>query len=373
MHLFRIVVTCLVALSIQAAGSAATASLDTQSIIQRHIAAIGGEGALSNLRDFQLTLVYSEGSFSAQSSLAQARPYFRLVSVPAGPVTKYSVLEGYDGAAWEYYGDPGVVVRTVAGAAALSRRNAHQFIDPLVDAASNGTSLTFVGEKAFDGKNVFVISARYSDGNEDQIFIDGTTFLVDGLEQNIQFHAFAKNVPTHIVFDNYHPVGGVLMAFRSRQIDDVTGRQMDSSVTTSAHANVGLKPSDFAPPLFAPTPLQAAIAAIYQEREDPGAVLATYRDYRTAYGGSISSLDAIDFIGYQCLKMGDVKSAVALLAANVGDYPGAASAHFGFGRALASGEEDERARAEFKRALEIDPSYKRATDALATLDAKANE
>ena len=171
--------------------------------------------------------------------------------------------------------------------------------------------------------------------------------------------------------DDYKPVGGVLMPFRTRQIDDASGRVMDSSVTTSVRANIGLAPSFFAPPTFTRTPLQSVIAAIYEEREDAGAVLQTYRDYRAAYGSGISSVDAIDFIGYQCLKMRDSKSAVALLAANAADYPASASAHFGLGRALVADGDAARASAEFKRALEIDPSYTRAKDALAALSGDA--
>ena len=106
---------------------------------------------------------------------------------------------------------------------------------------------------------------------------------------------------------------------------------------------------------------------MYEERDDAGAVLQTYRDYRAVYGAGVSSVDAIDFIGYQCLKMGDSKSAVALLAANVADYPASASAHFGLGRALVAAGDEAHGSAEFRRALKIDPSYTRAKDALAAL------
>jgi hypothetical protein len=335
--------------------------------MRRHILAIGGESAIHALRDFEVQLVYTEGSFSAQSSLAQARPYYRLVSVPAGPLTKESIREGYDGAAWEYYGDPGIVLRTVGGAAAIGRRNAHQFIDPLVDAAANGTHVTFAGERAVDGRDVVVLSARFSDGTIDGVYVDPASYLIDGFEQNIQLHAFGKNVATHVAMDDYRPVGGVLMPFRTRQVDDASGKTIDSSLTTSARANIGLSPSYFAPPSFTPTPLQAAIASIYAERDDPTAVLQTYRDYRVAFGAQPSSLEAMDFIGYQCLKMGAIRSAIALLGANVEDYDDSASAHFGLGRALAANGEKARARAEFEAALRIDPSFKPARDALAGL------
>jgi len=345
----------------------AVSPVDVTSLVNRHIDAIGGEGAIRDLRDFELRLVYSEGSFSAESSLAQARPYFREVRVPAGPLTRESVAEGYDGAAWEYYGDPGVVLRTVGSAGAIARRNAHQFLDALVDASASGTALTYGGVRSIDGNDVYVINARFSDGTQESIFLDRSTYLIDGFEQNIQLHSFGKNVRTHFAMRDYRRVGGVLMPFRTVQIDDASGRIIDSSVTESARADIGLKASDFAPPQLELTPLQQAISAIYQEREDTEASLQTYRDYHSKFGAASETVEAIDFIGYQCLKMGDVKTAVALLRLNVAYYQNSASAHFGLGRALAVAGDTASARLEFQRALAIDPSFKKAADALAAL------
>jgi hypothetical protein len=340
---------------------------DVTQLVLRHIAAIGGTDAIRKLRDFELHLVYTEDSFSAESSLAQARPYFRLVRVPAGPLTRESVVEGYDGSPWEYYGDPGVVLRTVAGAGAVSRRNAHQFIDPLVDASANGTTLTYDGERSIDGKTVLVVKTRFSDGTQELIFLDRTDYLIAGFAENIPFHAFGRNVSTHFAMSDYRPVGGVLMPFRTAQVDDASGKLLDSSVTTSARANIGLPPSYFAPPPLTLTPLQQMISSLYEEREDADAVVQTYRDYRSEYGVTPSSLEAVNFIGYQCLKMGSTKTAIAVLGVNVEYYQNSASAHFGLGRALASAGETGLARNEFARALEIDPSFKKAADALAAL------
>lgn len=342
-------------------------SLDVTTLVGRHIDAIGGQAAIRNLRDFELQLVYTEGNFSAQSSLAQARPYFREVRVPAGPLTHESVAEGYDGAAWEYYGDPGVTLRTVGSAGAIARRNAHQFIDPLVDASTNGTALTFAGSRNVDGRDAYVINARFGDGTDESIFLDKSDFTIDGFEQNIQLHAFGNNVRTHFAMKDYRAVGGVLMPFRTAQIDDATGKTIDASITTSAGANIGLQPSDFAPPQLTLTALQQTIVSIYEERDDPEATVQTYRDYRSKYGDSTSTLNAIDFIGYQCLKMGSTKTAVALLRLNVGYYQASPSAHFGLGRALAAAGDVPAARSEFTRALQIDPSFKKAADALAAL------
>jgi Tfp pilus assembly protein PilF len=56
-----------------------------------------------------------------------------------------------------------------------------------------------------------------------------------------------------------------------------------------------------------------------------------------------------------------------LLTQNVADHPNSARAHFGLGRAYQSVGKVGNAKAEYLRALTIDPSYQRARDALAAM------
>jgi Tfp pilus assembly protein PilF len=96
--------------------------------------------------------------------------------------------------------------------------------------------------------------------------------------------------------------------------------------------------------------------------------MATYHDFAEILDVHSAAVgDAVDFVGYQCLKMGHADTAVLLLRQNVADHPNSARAHFGLGRAYqASGKLDD-AKAEYLRALAIDPKYQRARDALAAL------
>ena len=72
-------------------------------------------------------------------------------------------------------------------------------------------------------------------------------------------------------------------------------------------------------------------------------------------------------MGYQMVKMGDFPSAIELLKANATDYPQSASAQFGLGRAYKAAGRLDAAEAAFKKALEIDPKFKKATDGLNAL------
>ncbi len=162
---------------------------------------------------------------------------------------------------------------------------------------------------------------------------------------------------------DYHPEGGVMMAHRSREVDTATGRVLDESGVDSVEINPDLPIAIFSPPEWDRTPLQKMVQRIYDERTDPSAVMATYRDFRRLLGPATSTGDAIDFVGYQCLKMGQIEAAVALLTQNVADNLRSARAHFGLGRALQAQGKKVAANAEYDRALAIDPDFVRARTA----------
>jgi tetratricopeptide (TPR) repeat protein len=137
---------------------------------------------------------------------------------------------------------------------------------------------------------------------------------------------------------------------------------------TSIEANVAIPESAFSPPLLPLTPLQRLLDQLYSERADVDAVLWSYADFRQAFP-AVESDAGIQAIGYQMLKMGDMKSAVALLQANATDYPRSSGAAFGLGRAYCGAGRREEGRAALARALELDPANARAKGALARCEA----
>jgi hypothetical protein len=63
--------------------------------------------------------------------MAFMRPYYQVTGDPA--IQHPGLSEHFDGSAWDYYGDPGIVVRTVGAAAAATRHAAEFAQDSLVD------------------------------------------------------------------------------------------------------------------------------------------------------------------------------------------------------------------------------------------------
>lgn len=337
----------------------ATAAPSVDQIVAAHVRALGGMARIAAIHSFVQHGTYHEGDIAAKTYVAQMRPFYRVIGGMDAPLKHQH--EGYDGSAWEYYPDPGIVVRTV-GAAATATRHTSMFDDALVDWRALGTTLEAGGTARLSGKTVYVLHATLADGFREDIYVDPKSWMIAGYARTVPFHAFGQNYATHMEMGDYRREGGVMWAHSAREIDTATGKVLDEGTVESVEINPDLPPAQFSPPVWERTPLQAMIQRLYDERTDAVAVMATYRDFRRAFP-DMASGDAVDFVGYQCLKMGETETAVTLLSANVADNPNSARAHFGLGRALDTAGKKELARAQYDRALAIDPNFVRARTA----------
>jgi hypothetical protein len=334
-------------------------------VVEHHVAALGGIEHIHALHSFVKRGWYHEGDFRIDTYTAQMRPFYRVIGDPV--VHRLDQIhEGYDGGAWEYYPDPGVVVRTV-GDAARATRNSALFDDPLVEPALHDTTLSLGDDANFEGHPVYTVHVVLVGGFKEDLLVDRDTFMIDGRWEVVPMHAFGARLKTYDVYDDYRPEGGIMMNHRDREVDSATGRVLDDGGVTSVEINPKLELSFFSPPLWPLTHLQTMLERIYDEREDAGAVLATYHQFYPLVEHSTKTGDAVDFIGYQCLKMGHNDTAVALLRQNVADDPKSARAHFGLGRALQTSGDVTDAATEYRKALKIDPSFSRAKAALEAL------
>lgn len=344
------------------AGAAASQSSapGVDEIVTAHVQALGGLEKIHAIHSFVLHGYYREGDINGKTFVAQMRPFYRVIGSMQDPLKHQH--EGYDGSAWEYYPDPGIVVRTVGAAAAATRHTA-LFDDALVDYREHGTTIESGGTMDLGGTKVYVLNVMLADGFREEIYVDTKSYMIAGYARTVPFHAFGERLATHMEMSDYRPEGGVMMAHRSREVDTATGRVLDESGIDSVEINPELPVSVFSPPVWQRTPVQLMVQRIYDERTDPVAVMATYRDFRSAMGPSPQTGDAVDFVGYQCLKMGETATAVTLLTRNVADNSNSARAHFGLGRAFAAEGHKAEANAEFDHALAIDPNFVKARTA----------
>jgi len=346
-----------------AAGLPAAGTPTVGEILAHHAAARGGYEKLKAIRSVIYRGTYREGGQVAMPHAAMAlmRPYYKLVGDPEHPDPDFA--EGYDGSAWELYGDPGIVLRTV-GAASAAARHATRIGGPLIDAADAGSTVTLDGAEQIDGRKAYRLLVRMQDGFEQQELVDAGTWLLVAERHTAPIHAFGNSVASEQRFGDYRAVDGILFAFADREVEIATGKVLNEMQWTSITLNRYIDPKAFSPPVFTRTPLQRFLEQIYAERSDAKAVMWTYRDFRRAHA-DLDTRAGVEVIGYQMVKMGDHPGAIELLRANEADYPRAATAAFALGRAYAAAGDVANVRAALQRALAIDPAYERAAKALA--------
>ena len=332
-------------------------SLTADEIMTRHLAARGGNTRLEAIE----SVVYSRGKYregayeSEKAFMAMARPYFKIVSNPDAPA---DFREGYDGSAWEWYADPGVVLRTTGAAHAALRHNLWPE-GPFLDYAAKGTTIENLGTTSIDGGDAYRLRVTLQDGFVREYFIDAKTWLVVAERFAAPIHAYGQNVKTETRVGDYREADGVLFAHSYRETEIGTGRELSSMNWGSIEVNRKLPRSWFAPPQFERTPLQVFLEQLFNVRSDPVAIRWMYHEFHRAYPG-VDTRDGVEFIGFQMGKMGDHAGAVTLLELNAKTFPRAASAAFALGRAHRDAGDRAKAKREFERALTLDPAHKRA-------------
>jgi hypothetical protein len=356
---------CLAAAALAALGPGLGASEtklpSADEIVARYVEARGGAERLRSLRSVIYRGVYREGDYvSDHAAMALMRPFYKLVGDPDHPNPEFA--EGYDGSAWEYYGDPGIVLRTV-GAAAAAARHGNAIDGPLVDYRAKGSTVSVAGLETIGDRPAYRLRLRMPDGFEEDEFVDRETWLLVASRKVAPVHAFGAAVSSETRFDDYRPAQGVLFPFAAREVEIATGRVMNEMTWTSIVVNEKIDPSAFSPPRFGRTPLQRLLDQLFAERSDVEAVKWSYRDFRRFYP-EVETDGGIQAIGFQILKMGDAPAAVWLLEANAAAHPRSPGAAFGLGRAYRTAGRMPEARAAFRRALDLDPGNTRARRAL---------
>jgi tetratricopeptide (TPR) repeat protein len=332
-----------------------------EQIIERHIQALGGQQKIDAIHTIVYHLTYREGTFVMPDGyMAKMRPYYKTLGDPKN--LKVEVNEGYDGSAWEYYSDPGVVLRTVCAAAAATRHGT-ELIDSLADAKALGAHVELADAEPFAGRPAYKVHVTLADGFEKDLFVDTQSFLIAGDRHAALVHAFGAVVRSENRFGDYRPVNGVLFPFTVQEVEIATGKELNSVTYHSIIVNEKFEASYFSPPQYNRTSLQQMLEQLYMERSDSLSVLWTYHGFRAA-NPAIETREGVEFIGYQMAKMGDLNGAIELLKANAADYPKSASAQYELGRAYKAAGDAHNARVSFEKALEIDPNFKKASDGL---------
>lgn len=338
-------------------------SLDPARIVARYVEARGG---LERIRSVRTLVLRGPPRPDGRPGrfMARARPFYFLVGEP-GPGRTFA--EGFDGASWEYYANPGLVLRTSGAPAAASRHTAY-FDDPLIRSLEPGWTVERLGAESIGGRPAHWLGVTYPDGFRSDVFVDMETWLIVAYRKAAPIHAFGAAVETETRVSDWRALNGALFPMRFDEHVIATGELLDdlSGGWATAEVNVPLPLDWFSPPPEPESPLARMLNAAFRARAFPHEALEWYRDFRAdpATAG-IDTAAGMEPLGYQCLKSGAVETAVLLLEANLADHPDSADARFGLGRAYRAAGREAEAVAEFRAALAFDPEHRRAAEALA--------
>ncbi len=333
-------------------------------ILQRYLSARGG---LDRIKAVRTLILHGPPRPDGRPGrwMARARPSYYVVGEPN---SSREFAEGFDGAAWEYYRDPGLVLRTSGTPAAAARHTAY-FDDALVNSAEPGWTLELLGLERIAERPAWWLRATLPDGAQTDLFVDTLAYLLVATRKAAPVHAFGPSIETETRISNYRPVNGALFPFRFDEYVIATGKPLAdlSGGWVTAEANVDLPLNYFSPPPEPSVPLARMLNGAFAARAIPSDALRWYQDFRSNPAtASIDTEAGVEALGYQCLKNEAVPAAIVLLEANVRDHPQSAAAHFGLGRAYRTAGEEAKAIAHFSMALRIDPDHARAREALAT-------
>jgi len=217
--------------------TAAAAPLTLDGLLQRHLAALGGAQAITDIKNTRVTAAVTTGGIHGTITTIYAAPDREFEEDKLGIL---DITQGYDGrAAWQ--SDTNGNVRPLAGEE-LKDLRVQLFFDTnsyVLPGRIKGTLTLRPG--AEPGTGNYVVDALPEGGKKSTLFFDPHTFLIvkeQHLDDDIQ-------VTTR--YGDYRTVDGARFPFTTATTNG-TARYDIAGVVTRVENNVALPPGLFAPP-----------------------------------------------------------------------------------------------------------------------------
>jgi hypothetical protein len=220
-------------------------------LIDRHTTAVGGRAALEAVRTVRMRLHIVEPRSVVDAVYVADRQGRMRIDVYAGGARVYS--EGYDGrAAWQW---PGGAARGDPESATATAALQHGVYLPgkvlgLHELRGKGIKVDAVGREVLGGTDYYLLRLSFSDGFATWLYLNPTTFLIERTRARRPVHPDLD--PTvqwlETQYDDFRTVGGIVRAFRDRQVDVRAGAVLSSTELQSVQLNVPLVEAVFARP-----------------------------------------------------------------------------------------------------------------------------
>jgi hypothetical protein len=148
--------------------------LSVDAIVNKHVAALGGEKLLRGTKVFTFTVSGEKMGKKFTKVVTQARPNKLRVDIQSddGPMSK-----GFDGkVAWTKKGSDKAIALTPDETKGMASHS--EFDEPLLDYAKKGTKVKLVGKADVKGTLAYDLELTLKNGDVEHHFLDASTFLL---------------------------------------------------------------------------------------------------------------------------------------------------------------------------------------------------
>jgi len=154
--------------------TAQATELDLDTIVSRHVTALGGEKLLRAGKSLSVTVSGEKNGKAFTKTVTYARPNLMRVELQAedGPISK-----GFDGkVAWVKKGTAAAEQLSAEDTAMMKSKAS--FEEPLLDYAKKGTKVKLVGKTEVDSKPAYDLEVTLASGETEHHFLDASSYLV---------------------------------------------------------------------------------------------------------------------------------------------------------------------------------------------------
>lgn len=220
--------------------SAAENSISLETLVQRTVAAQGGDSALDAVES--VFRQRNERMFTLRK-----RPGLHLVVLlnDSGGI-RYA--EGFDGEhAWELEDDgPKVIASERARTALWHTTQFPSVLQPLSRMEDLGHELELMPPDTVDNTVYHRVLLRLSDGFERSYYISSETYHIERARDVRRFHAYEEEIqPIEAIWSDFRPVQGVWVPFTSGERNYETGERLSGGTLRQVRFNVSISDDVF--------------------------------------------------------------------------------------------------------------------------------
>lgn len=225
---------------------------ETGSLVDRHVAALGGRDALESVESIRVQVEVTEPEFSVRGDYRADRNGHMRIDIFADDTRVFTeAMNGETG--WQMFASGEVADLSPEGEAAL-RQGITGNLYGLHEYAGLGHQVSEGGVETVDGVDYPVIDIVFDNGHERRLYLDPETFLVARERSEYALHPDLD--PDEEIFEtrysDFRDVGGIVRAFASERINLRTGEVAQTTRVLEVEINPDLDPGQFERPASAP-------------------------------------------------------------------------------------------------------------------------